>query len=512
MEDLQGRAQKASATGAFAGVVAVPDPMTWLQFLEAGWEAAVMNLASIESPYRGALAESTSSIVDEIADLDRAAARQQAWRVERIDEARRLSEATLHGVRVHGSDLSANQKKEMARRSLVAELACALRVPESTVIGMVTDAEALTHRLPATMNALRDGAISYRHAKVLVDQTDTLAPRAALVLEEQALGFARTLTVAKFRAKARVLRENLDPESIIDRVAKSAQERRLDFEPADDGMAWLSLYTTAPEATAIYSATRDYAMARKSPDDPRTLTQLTADVFTDAVSAALAGELAEPQADASSSTSSSGTSSGSSTSRRPVSGFGSGDAFRRIRPTVTVTVPAMTLLGVTDEPATLEGYGPIDPNTARALAGQSDTWYRMLTDPKSGAPIAFDRTKYRPTKAMKRYLRYVDGTCRFPGCNRAAKHCELDHTKDHQFGGPTECENLSHLCHKHHRLKHQTTWRVKQLGSGVLEWTSPNGRSYVTQPEVLLTAPEPPPQKPDHPPVPPLDANDVPPF
>jgi hypothetical protein len=184
---------------------------------------------------------------------------------------------------------------------------------------------------------------------------------------------------------------------------------------------------------------------------------------------------------------------------------------------VTVTVPALTLLGVSDEPATLEGYGPIDAETARALAGQSNTWYRMLTDPKTGAPIALDRTTYRPTKAMKRYLRYRDGTCRFLGCSRAAQHCDLDHTKDHQHGGPTECENLSHLCRKHHRLKHQTTWQVEQVGNGVLEWTSPGGRSYITQPEVLLTAPEPPPRELDPEPREPdpksaTHVNDTPPF
>lgn len=41
---------------------------------------------------------------------------------------------------------------------------------------------------------------------------------------------------------------------------------------------------------------------------------------------------------------------------------------RGIRPRVLVTVPALTLLGVSDEPATLEGYGPIDHDTAMRLA------------------------------------------------------------------------------------------------------------------------------------------------
>jgi hypothetical protein len=493
-------------------------------FVGAKLEAFASNSAFVESRFSGALADSCSSIVDEIAEVKRAEARQQAWMVELIDEARRASEVTLHGVLTVGSTLSANQQQEMARRSLVAELACALRMPETTVIGMLTDAEALMHRLPETMGALRRGDISYRHAKVMVDQTSSLAPDAALVVEEQALPFADTLTVSKFRAKSRLLREHLDPDSIAARVAKSAKDRRLEFEPADDGMAWLSLYTTAPEATSIYGAVRDHALTLQNPTDPRTLTQLTADVFTDAVSAALAGELPHNDGAAGTDPRHTPTVSGDRPSKRGKdsgsgsgsgSAFGSGAAFRRIQPTVTVTVPALTLLGTSNEPATLEGYGPIDADTARALAGRSNTWYRMLTDPKTGAPIALDRTKYRPTKAMKRYLRYRDGTCRFPGCNRGARHCDLDHTKDHQFGGPTECENLSHLCRKHHRLKHQTTWQVKQLGAGSLEWTSPGGRSYLTQPGVLLTNPDPPPRDPEPPPrsfQAPPDIDEAPPF
>ncbi|SFN62997.1 HNH endonuclease signature motif containing protein, partial [Mycetocola miduiensis] len=468
-----------------------------------------------------ALADGCSNIVGEIADLQRAEARRQAWMVELIDEARRASEASLHGVRVLGSTLSEARRQEMARRSLVAELACALLMPETTVIGMLTDAEALIHRLPATMTALRAGEITYKHAKVLVDQTATLSPEAALLLEEQAVPFGRSLTVSKFRAKTRLLREHLDPDSVAARVAKSAQDRRLDFQPADDGMAWLSLYTTAPEATSIYTAVRDHALAVRTPADPRTLTQLSADVFTDAVSAALCGELPAGDGgpgDGGDQLESPGDLSDdgqkqlfdaqkrNSTAQKRRSGFGSGAAFRRIRPTVTVTIPAMTLLGRSEEPGTLEGYGPIDADTARELAGQSNVWYRMLTDPTAGVPVALDRTKYKPTKKMKQYLRCRDGTCRFPGCNRTARHCDLDHTNDHAHGGPTECDNLAHLCRKHHRLKHQTTWQVQQRGNGVLEWTSPGGRTYTTQPETYSSPHLQAPDEPESAPPPPAEA------
>ncbi|SFN85607.1 HNH endonuclease signature motif containing protein, partial [Mycetocola miduiensis] len=131
----------------------------------------------------------------------------------------------------------------------------------------------------------------------------------------------------------------------------------------------------------------------------------------------------------------------------------------------------------------------IDPETARKLAGRSKTWYRLLTDPESGALLSLGRTRYTPTKQMRDYLVLRDGTCRWEGCNRQATHCEIDHTEAWEFGGPTDCDNLSHVCPKHHRMKHQTTWTAKQLPGGVIRWTSPDGRSYVTEPDVALPMP-----------------------
>lgn len=34
-----------------------------------------------------------------------------------------------------------------------------------------------------------------------------------------------------------------------------------------------------------------------------------------------------------------------------------------------------------------------------------------------------------------------------------------------------------------HRLKHNSGWEVRQLGNGILEWTSPSRRSYITRPQ-----------------------------
>lgn len=136
-------------------------------------------------------------------------------------------------------------------------------------------------------------------------------------------------------------------------------------------------------------------------------------------------------------------------------------------------------------PAELEGYGPIDTETARRIAGHSSGWNRILTHPHTGQVLAVDR--YRPSKHLKRRLRARDQHCRFPGCARPAISCDIDHTVPAQHGGATELTNLGHLCRHHHTLKHSTFphspgWRATQAPDGSYRWQAPSGRQYTTMP------------------------------
>lgn len=73
----------------------------------------------------------------------------------------------------------------------------------------------------------------------------------------------------------------------------------------------------------------------------------------------------------------------------------------------------------------------------------------------------------------------------FPGCNRSARLCHIDHTKDWLYDGETNADNLAHLCRSHHHLKHASSGKPKHLGeAGTLEWTSALGRTHRTHPEV----------------------------
>ena len=164
------------------------------------------------------------------------------------------------------------------------------------------------------------------------------------------------------------------------------------------------------------------------------------------------------------------------------------DSYRSIRPTVLVTVPAMTMLQRGTEPGNIEGYGPIDPATAREIASFSRTMRRLITDPVTGIVLSLDRGRYRIPKDLRTWLRVRDGTCRFPGCNRRAGACELDHTRDWALQGLSNHDNLACLCPKHHTLKGAGAWAVEQIGGGSLRWTSPAKIPYITEPETVMDA------------------------
>lgn len=130
-----------------------------------------------------------------------------------------------------------------------------------------------------------------------------------------------------------------------------------------------------------------------------------------------------------------------------------------IRPTVHVTVPVLTLLGRTEAPGSLDGYGPIDADTARTLASHAPSFTRLLTHPVTGAVLDVDRTSYRVPSDLRTWLQVRDETCRFPGCTRAAIGCDVDHTDDWAAKrGTTAHDNLAH-----HHLKHDTAWSVRHL-------------------------------------------------
>ncbi|QCO96706.1 DUF222 domain-containing protein [Arthrobacter sp. 24S4-2] len=362
-------------------------------------------------------------------------------------------EAT-RSVQAPSSDSAGHAALEMG---MTAEVACVLTVSERTAGTLLSEAQQLTATLPLTLTALQTGTLSWQHARILCDETAGLDSAGAAALEAHFLDPyadnpargcpAGELVPSRFRAKARMWRERHHPDSMETRHVRGAKDRRLDFAPDRDGMAWLSAYLPADAAAGIWNRTTAAARALQGPAEARTLTQLRADISAAWLLGGTADNVPAPKAQ------------------------------------VLVTVPVFSLLGTTEEPGSLDGYGPIPASMARALvADGASSFHRVLTDPRTGAPLEIGRNSYRVPKAMRQWLRLRDGKCSFPGCSNHSLDNDADHLLAWADGGATDVTNLAQPCPKHHRLKHTTRWspgpgsKVEPPG-----WTSPTGRHYQSE-------------------------------
>ncbi|GAA3863768.1 hypothetical protein GCM10022381_04640 [Leifsonia kafniensis] len=413
-----------------------------------------------------------------------------------IDAARMWSRVSDEYV-LYNPTQSDSQRAEWAHLIFVREVSARFNMPTPTASHLIDESQTLVHELPATLAALENGSISYRHAQVIMDQARTLPPEVRAAFEQALLPDALRLPAPQLRRKAIALRERMHPDSITARKRAALAERRLAFEAAPDGMAWLNLFGPAADVLAAFNRVDAVARRRQGPTEPRTLTQLRADV---AVELLHDGELFEPGEitaelqqlldDASAG----GGGSAGAGGADGAAGGGAGakrtkrrsKARRGIRPTVIVTVPMFTLMGLSDEPATLDGYGPIDPDTARELCAKAPSFLRLMVNPETGVPLSLGREHYTVPKDLRIWLQTRDGTCRGVNCGQPAATSEIDHTVAYGHGGPTDANNLAHLCKACHRLKHASTWNPVGRGNGVIDWTSPTGRVYTTRPALEL--------------------------
>ncbi|WP_049822311.1 DUF222 domain-containing protein [Arthrobacter sp. H41] len=355
--------------------------------------------------------------------------------------------------------------EELAESLTATEIACALSLSERTALTLLRESHALCGDFPGTFLALRNGVITYHHASAILEQADGIVPSARKDFEDCLLAAAPGRTRAQLARLGRRERERHHPESIVVRQGKAAADRRVELAPEKDGMCWLSAFLPAETALGVFGMVTGLAKSVQGPDEPRTLTQLRADVLVDLLTGF------EPKAQAGCESRSEGVSD--------VPPLPSGQKIATTD--VLVTMDVQTLLGLAENPAQLEGYGPISPVSARELTAVSKHFIPLLVD-KNQNVLAMGRNARLPSTLLRRWVRFRDETCRFPGCSRAAPRCEVDHSVPWSQGGATDHRNLSSLCAKHHRFKSITSWNLTDNASGVLSWTSPAHRTYVTYP------------------------------
>ena len=193
----------------------------------------------------------------------------------------------------------------------------------------------------------------------------------------------------------------------------------------------------------------------------------------------------------------------------------------RLTGTVNLTVPLTTLLGLTQIPGELGGFGPITAHTARevtaaALDSAAVRWCVTVTgdsgqavghgcahgqrpapaDPgpkwsftvkvnalaSTGCGRERESNRYRPPPSLWHLIQIRNQRCTYPGCRMPAARCDDEHTIPFEKGGRTcEC-NLAPVCRHHHRVKQLQGWKLEQPEPGVLAWVTPAGWKYITGP------------------------------
>ena len=413
------------------------------------------------------------------------------------------------------------ERCEIAVRAAALDLGIRLGLSEHMIRNRATYADTLRTRCPHLWAAFRAGRVSEQNAVTAAQQAGSLPaddPDAWARFDDTLTTPAQTLTPGKFRLRARVVRERVHPQHIDDRHQNAAADRTTWLNADPDGMATYTIFGPATDLHTIDRRVDAHARhLRTQPDETRTLAQLRADTAIDILRDGHTRHSHTPDTDTPDSDTRDGdtrdsdtrdgdmrdgdtrdrdtpdgdtrdrdtrdgdTRDGQARDGRTTAPAVPGPARGRV--SVAITVPVMTLLGHDDEPATLHGYGPIDTDTARRLAGQATSWVRILTHPVTGTVLDVDRTTYRVPEPLRRWLGVRDPVCTMPGCTRLAHDCDIDHRLDWQYGGTTTDTNLAPLCEPHHVIKTKSNFTLhRDDDTGERWWTTPTGHNTPLEP------------------------------
>ena len=397
--------------------------------------------------------------------------RQEAWTASR-------SMTTSNAYATSAMDRTGRETSrfDVSRSGVVAEVGLVMGVHGSTADVKITQAGLLNPEgvLSTTHEALAQGLITEPVARLMANAMDGLSFEQMARVEAMVLprlvrhidpvtreGAPAGYSYAKDQLTRALNR--VAPERAKEKRARAMAKRGVKIRILEeDGLAQICLWTTKVQGISFYERINEMAEAsqtaeRQAVEDAghdasgvRTINQCRADVLVELVMNSV------PDA---------------GNNQEVVSLLGC-DRSPRVNVGVLIDLP--TLLALRDNPAELPGYGPLDPDLARALAADNE-WRRFLHDPITGQLLDLGHAKYEPSRKLREFIHARDPKCTYPGCNHQARRSQLDHITPWPQG-PTNRENLHPLCVHHHNLKTHGNWQVtRDHDSGETTWTSPRG-------------------------------------
>jgi hypothetical protein len=501
------------------------------------------------APLRASL-EAGAGLLDRLRDEQRAIGMAEARRARVIAEFCRSRPSSNDRP---DSEIGAAAAATRAARPMVLgtvsewavdEVATALSITSAKAQAWMVQSLQLVDRLPATLEALESGALTWDHATAMCQVVSPLDDDLRPAAEARLLARLGHKTPTQLRAAAHRVVQRLDGQAISRRVEAALRERGIAVYPTGDGLGSLSVTNLPlPVLRAVQDALRQYADAARTPDDPRTRQQRMVDCLVDLVLRPGDHGLAPVQAQL----------TVVATVHTLLGGDDPGQVGGDIVPAETVralarslgllpgepqvaeastgeqtgdTLPTTTVLNTTrpDDPGPAPAVGDDVPRngTDAVAAGLSDLLgartligttlghrpqvavvddltgqLLALTDAAGlragralGPPPPTDA--YTPSAELSRHVWQRDRRCRFPGCRRPGRRCDLHHVVRWPLGD-TSADNLCCLCRHHHRLVHQAPgWQLVALPDGGLRFTTPTGQVLITRPPGSGSDPGPP--------------------
>ena len=154
----------------------------------------------------------------------------------------------------------------------VDEVATALSITSAKAQMWMVQSLQLVHRLPATLNALAAGELTWEHATAMCQVVAPLDDELRAQAEQRLLSRLGHKTPPQLRAAAHRLVQRLDGQAIGRRVETALRERGIAIHPTGDGLGTLSVTNLPlPVLRAVEDALRQYADSARTSGDTRTV-------------------------------------------------------------------------------------------------------------------------------------------------------------------------------------------------------------------------------------------------
>jgi hypothetical protein len=386
--------------------------------------------------------------------------------IDAMGEATRDESAMIAQRLSAVGELHARRARELAEcrfwltdpfEAVAAEISAAQNISRGRARGQISTALVLRDELPAVAKVFATGEIDYRMVDMIISRTANVDPARKHDLDDAVARHCRKwmrLSKPKLRDRIDLWVTKFDPLAV--RVPPKIRENRyVEVGETTAGMAGIWANIDAADA-ALFDANLDALAGTVCDNDPRTKEQRRADAIAPLSrrEAALACQCGSDDCPV-------------ALERKTI-----GDIV------INVLAEQATLEGTSDHPGYLPGFGILPAESVRDLAAAGAMCKPLAMPGERTAP------GYRPTAAQKALIRWRDLTCRFPGCDKPAQVCDVDHTTPYPYG-PTHLSNTKLYCRTDHLIKTfyaRFGWSDRQHPDGTVVVTTPTGHSYETQP------------------------------